>query len=653
MAAPSSRPFKLSEEAASTLRENLERAKALIDAQLEASQTTIANIYAGRDPGISLMPWATVPLRQSLNWGNPAETIGTIEVLSGWSVPEAAANLFLSRVRTLVAALVPGVPKIEVAARTPGATRAAEDQNLLTAITSEYSNLKEAMERASFLGLLSPIIGAKFIPKPDEKQAHRRAEFIALDPGTFGYEPHHRRFTWHTYAVQWEDFKWKDYVEVEDGSPMKPHELVQITEVYHKDFATGSDYKGQVPVSIFAKLRAAPKGQQDKPDAVGEYIITGLVPENPIVTSSFLPPAPSEDIPPAEAVAWVPIVRMIVRVLGQIDHEVKRSNRIILYNANTIRQEHVQEIATLDVAQEIYIPVDSDDENVSHKMRPVERVPILNELLATLNAYLAVLDDITGISAIDKGMAANPRKSATEAEAITFSANRQHRVRLRVVAKMFADLARVHQKWQRELYGKALAIPADDDRMVRSIAIPSPEQAEFSFRVDPIELENLSRRGEIESNMTALQLIGQQYANFSGSMPKVVRELSRRVSKTMGFVDVDDYLDMPVLEVGPADRYMRHLETGEDIPVFETDQHQMFIPYYLAVLERITGMGHRAVAGDPLVILEAVQKHTEFLNRAAQGPVGRAAEGSPGAEARDNVSAPLVRAGTLPAVGPQ
>tara|TARA_R110002020_G_C15775733_1_gene728621 strand:+ start:95 stop:526 length:432 start_codon:yes stop_codon:yes gene_type:complete len=86
----------------------------------------------------------------------------------------------------------------------------------------------------------------------------------------------------------------------------------------------------------------------------------------------------------------------------------------------------------------------------------------------------------------------------------------------------------------------------------------------------------------------------------------------------MGIENVDAYLDAPVIEEGPEDRYVNLLENGGELLVQETDDHNLHIGYYTAILDRAIGSGN-AMSVPVAALRDAIVKHQDFMAKAQQG----------------------------------
>jgi len=646
--------YQIKEEAVNELASLVQDSFGKLDAVYSATSKEISDLYACRD------------IENRNRWIDeiPEGGISINDVphptrVSEWHPPETTANLFLSRLRTIITALVPGSPTLEVKSRTPGATYAAEHQNELTEWVTDHGGLEKAMRRAAFLGMVSPYFGLKFIPKPDEKELVDRAEFEALEPTQCGYEPFHRRFHYHHYERDFGTLpkSWQKSQALKDADP-NDWDHVAVTEVYHPGFLYGGA-KGPCPMSIFVDVASKKTRSRRKRMALGNYVGTETLPICPLVIRSFLDAPPNEDVAPAECLSWIPLMRMIIGVLGQIDREIQTINNINLYDKQAIRQEVIRQIVESPRGSRLFVGVDVDDaqRGVNATLRPVEMNATLDQYLSALNTYIALFDDVTGVSAMERGTPLNPEKSATEAAAITQNASRRNKDRLEVISDAWGEIARVHHKWQRKLYGKKAEIPLASG-LTRVIDIPDPRVCSYSFRVDPVDLEHISRKGEIESLLTFLQQATQTVANFRGSIPKVIREILRRTGKAMGITDIDLLLEAPAVEQGPEDRIIRYLLTGDPIPVSPGDDHELYVSYYQNLILQGTENGFMpAEAG--VGIGAALQGHQMETQKAAMEQQAKLAAGTQaagpgmGSMADEGIAAPALRGGQVPLLGPR
>ena len=646
----------MTEESVNALRAIVEDSLSDVSAPLEGTEKLIADIYTGRDPlggaanlvlGDGGWPWNDIP--------DPTST-------SKWTPPETTANLFLSRVRQIVTQLTPGVPSIKVKSRVPGTSSLADYQNEITRFATDHGGLRDAMRRGAFLGLLSPYFGVKLVINDDEEAYEwEKVQFECVESSDCGYEPFQRRANWHSYNKQWGDLppKWKP----DFGTDSKPHDwdLVRVTEVYHPGFQFGAKDMGMCPMSVFVSnsvgRQVDGQFQGNVANALGHYVGSYALPECPLVIGSFLDSAPNEDVPPAEVLSWIPLMRMIVQVLVQINREITTVNKTVLYDKNAISEEAMDYIKIAAPGSTVFIGVDADDttRGVNATMRPVEQNSILSEYMAALSTYMQLFDDITGVGPIERGGAMNPRKSATEAAAITSAASRRNQDRLEVIAGMWSKVAHAHHMFQEYVYPTTINIPLPNGIM-RKIPVPQGDVASFAFEVDPIEIGHMSQRGEIDTHMNWLTVTTNTQQSFPQGVPRMTREALRKLGKVMGIEDVDLFLDVPTIEVGPEDRYIKHLQTGQPIQVHEDDQHDMYLAYYSKKLQEAL---EADIPGASVLGLEQAiathQRHSarrqEAINQQQMGEIMPGMGMGPGEV--DNNSAAALAAGMQPPPTPQ
>ena len=623
------KPYALPEDVAIALAALIESSATALHEPLSGNERLINDIYTGRDP---LGGAASMVIGEQ---GIPAHTIANALSAVSWRPPETTANLFLSRLRQIVANLTPGVPTFRAKARIPGAAHLADAQNRLTRIMTDHGDLRQAMRKAAFIGMLSPYFAVKVTYDAKEKVPYKRVHYDAIEARDCGYEPFHRRFKWHAYDMQWGDLPkhWRPDITGEEEP--KAWEIVRVTEVYHDGFRhTAKDPNG-TPMSIFVsrtgvedpsaeiRLEAADKTA----NTIGNYVITETIPECPIIIGQFLDPAPSEDVPAAEVLSWIPLMRMIVQTLVQIDREVRTSNNTILYDKNAISDDAIQAARNVVPGGTVFIGVDADDNTrgVNATMRPVEQSTVLNEYLAALQTYMRLFDDVTGVSPNDRGVAAGGRKSATEAAAITDASSKRNQDRLEIMASMWTQIAQVGFKYQRQIFGTQVDIPLDNG-IIRTIPVPDPMTACFSFDVDPVELGHLSNQGDIQALMQWITVTTNAQQAFAQGIPRMTREALRRLGNAMGIEDADIFLDAPTIELGPEERYIRHLQTQEPIMVFEDDQHDMYVAYYAKMQE--AAVNRNADEFQIIAIRQALDLHRMYaarrmdvINPAAMGGV--------------------------------
>jgi hypothetical protein len=282
----------------------------------------------------------------------------------------------------------------------------------------------------------------------------------------------------------------------------------------------------------------------------------------------------------------------------------------------------------------------------------MEKANHIPELMQALGVHMNMLDEITGVTATSMGRAENPRKSATEAGALAQSSNQRNEDRLKIVSRVWQDVAEVIHYNQRKLFGKTVEI-MNDSNIATKILVPSQYQASFSFRVDPVELGHMSKQNEADQLLSWVTIFSNAFLQFQGSMPRIIRESLRRVAKLMGIENVDAYLDAPVIEEGPENRYIAVLENGGEIAVSESDDHNLHIGYYTAILDRAIS-GGTGMSVPVAALRDAIQKHQEFLAQAQQGLAANPQGGSvvPGFGAEGQPSSDVAAMMESGAMGP-
>jgi len=575
------------------------------------------------------------------------------------------ANLFISRLLTVVSSLVPGTPTLEVVPRTAGAARMADNQNTISEFATDHGGLETAMARAALIGMLQPYFG---VVLETRKATHPvdRVHFKALEADKCGYEPFLNRFQWRVDICEWgalpQDLQerfMEDRAEHEEPAAWTVMELI---EVYHQGFRHGLEgLRDQdtnlTPVSYWLHpIEDAKAYGRRKTLFWGTYCGTRVLPDNPLHIDAFLQPAPNEACGPAEVSSWIPPMQQITSLLQSIRHFHETHNNITLFEGGAIQRGQIQQIIDTMGGRRVFIEVQPDDSTrgVNATMRPVELDSILSEMLSTLQLLIQLFDDVSGVSPMDRGMAQNPEKSATEASAITQNSSRRNKARLEVISRAFGRLARVHHRFQRGIYGKEIDLPTGSG-LAQKIVVPDPNFASFAFRVDPVDLEHISRRGQIESHLTFMREATQTLANFRGAIPPVVRELLRRAGRALGFVDIDMYLQQPSTDLGPQERLIDFLMQGEpDAPLntFPTDDSELFMAYYQNMLED----EHMVRRMDPALVerlMEAVVYYQQQGNRAQAAQLARQADGSRQELDLSAVAGPAAGPAVPPTMGPR
>lgn len=636
---PTAELNSLNEEVRNELKDLATRAHTELRRRVENTATDVARLYENDSADLGaqvirrLHDQGGVPVNELYD---PQSTFWQDGIRDH---PPVLANLFLSRLLTVVSAMVPGTPTLEVVPRTGAAARMADNQNTISEFATDHGDLQEAMSRAALLGMLQPYFGV-MLETRNAKHPADRVVFKAIEADKCGYEPFLRRFVWRVNLVEWGDIPAEMQARfMADRSPdtVKPWKLMEVIEVYHQGFRHGLEgLKDQethkCPVSYWlhpiedSKAYAKRKGLY-----WGTYCGTQILPDCPLHIDSFLQPAPNEACGPSEVQTWIPPMHQISAVLAAIQHFYETHNNITLYEGGAIQRDQIQQLMEARGGRRVFIEVQPDDASrgVNATMRPVELDSILGELLQTLSTLIQLFDDVTGVTAMDRGVPQNPEKSATEASAITQNSSRRNKARLEVVSRSFGRLARVHHRFQRGIYGKTIEIPTGSG-VAQTIIVPDPDFASFAFRVDPVDLEHISRRGQIESYVTFMREATQTLANFRGAMPPVIRELLRRTGRALGFIDIDLYLQQPSTDLGPQERLLDFLMQGDHrapLSTFPTDDSELFMGYYQSMLEDQQMVGKMS----PVLVeklMEATAYYQQLGSRAQAAQMARQADGS-------------------------
>jgi hypothetical protein len=589
-----------------------------------------------------------------------------MEELKGgvYNVGSNVLNLLTSRAVQIFVASTPGRPTFNIIPKNGAAARLAEQQDELVDVWVEGSGMEEAVRRAAWLDLFQTHVGVRLCENPRARGPYARMEFKVIEAPDCGYEPFARRFQWHARIEQWgalpEDLRKRCLEALDSNTPEpKPWEAVALTEVFDTDFAVemGDEKRKNCRVHVFVNLSGKfYRDRRNKKPDLGTYVVTHDLRCSPLYISSNMEAAPGEDMAPVEAAQWVGLLDAISDCVEQIKREISTTNNETLYDADRISQEVLSKAFSQPAGKRIYIPVSgaTDARGISHTMRPVERNSILGELITSLQTYLALLDDLTGVGPQDRGISVNPSKSATEAATLSASSSRRTAARLNKQANRWESLARIVFEYQRDYYGETIETPGNG--IVRVLPVPSPEQAHYEFKVALDEMENLSRRGRLDTHMMMHTVLTRDAATFVQGVPKLVRESQRRLLKSAGWTDIDNYLDRPVIEGGPEDRYIAALENGKDIPVYEDDDHALFISYYGKIMERAVASGQDGV---PMPALQqALQRHQMLLRARDAAAINGAANPSPvpgmsGQGEVDNAMRQQLQLGLPPQMSPQ
>ena len=626
MAYPTDLPtYKLAEHEHLALKAAVTAAMKETSAKVEPWIQLFGDMYTGRDPstGVGLAPV----------FADPSDATKTIDLgaigipdSGGLRIPKSGFNLLLSRLRQRVIATTPGVPRIAATALTDGAVRITEDQQALFDAVLPSTNLESQMERAAFLLPTQSHVGVRMLtnygPADGPADPHEAIGWQAIEATHCGFEPHLRRFTWWTYSTQFGGLPLNVKRALTEGlnkdSEPNPWDTVGVTEVYHNGFRMKSDKHigRQMPTSLFVRLEGDVwYGRRTNPE-IGVYVKTDILRGPVMVIERGLDPAPNEDVSMPEVISWLPPMRSIGIIIDMINSEIQNSNTTVLYDKQALGPS-IKAVMNIRPGQKLYMPVDvqdGDNRGVNATMRPVERNSVLPDLINTLNLYIALFDDVTGVGPLDRGSAVNPEKSATEASALVQASGRRNSDAIRVQSRLWSSAAKVFMIHQRDLLGDSVTIPQAGN-LVRNMKVPDPVKTPLNLRVDPVAFENQGRQGKIDTEMLVLTTLTNLAASLQNpNAMRMVNESARRFLKAVGWRDGDDYMETTG---DPVSRYVEMLETGKSIPVKDDDNHGAFIQVYQDILDR--GMSDATREVDISAIQDALQQHQIKFKEASQG----------------------------------
>jgi hypothetical protein len=636
------------------LAELVNASKAQFRGTVDGVRRIINDLYTGRDPasGGADLPPGGIPWNQIID---PDKT-------TTWTYPQVGVNLMQSRTRQLITELIPAVPVFHSEPLVAEASALTEDQNTISSWGARHGGLKKTFRKSTLHGLFGPHFGIKVVADKSHPHIEKRIQTIPIPASHCGYEPHHRRFSWHTYQTAWEHLQpsHREVLLKNLKDEPKPWEIATVTEVYH-DKILHSEKSG-CSVSWFIETNATetPAIPQpwdstvDNSTPLGAYVTTGTLPICPLVIEQFLDPAPGEDVPPAEVASWVSVLRSIHADVKQIEEEVGSINNIILVDKKAVDSEARAAIQNNPSGVTLYVPVDCSEDGmerangVSHKMRPIERNSALGEIISALQTHLQLLDEVIGASSLDRGVAAQPRKSAAEASALASAGNRRTRDRLNVIADAMAQVALVTFHLQRTAYGSTLKIPIAN-YLVKTLQVPDPKVARMAFRVDAVELGNLSKQGQVETHaasVTLLTNVRQQAPELI--QPQIIIREVQKYLRALGNYEAADAIRPPISASGPDQRirdYMYGRTT--EILVLEGDPHEEFLQFYLTEIETAAAKGGINVPAT--AIDAAIRRHQSFAT--AQAPSAPPQQPVPGfnpAGQPDNQALEAIEGGGIP-----
>ena len=582
--------FKLSEDEASDLDSLIQKAGEEILRPMNGSKYAIRSIWED----VGSIDDALRTIQRA--YGRDSEEAREHAVQSArWMPPRTGQSLAKVNAKIIVESVVPGVPGIGLKPLMHGAVKFAEDQKRLNRIFAEHGNIKEAIKRALFVGLMNPHFGILYNFDKD-KEKYDRGWIEAIEGEDCGQEPQAKRFSWYSKREQWSTLpeEWrKGYIslkELKKDEHPKSFDMFRVTRVFHKALAFEREYpdKKKCPVSIFME----PRERIDRDDTfsrVGEYVATDFVVECPLVIDSTEMPAPGEYVSSPEVLEWIPIIRMMIEDMNAINLEVATLSRIRLFNKQGLKQEEIENAFRSPINGVVWLGIAAEEyaTGVSGQVRPIEKDSNLSEMLAVFNHHAQLLGVISGVNQIDYGDAPSPQKSATEAGAIVQSSRVRRKERLEIVSRAMGEAFRIHHAYQREVYGNSIELPDG-----RKIDVPDPKLAPFVFRVDPIELGHLDLREDLSTNFTWLQVLTNVISAFPQQMPAIVRDALANVAEGMGHFDALEAIAVPEAGSSPQQRMSEFVIEGQvEIRVEKTDDPMPYVTYYMGLIEKFVAEG--------------------------------------------------------------
>lgn len=633
------------------LQDALVQAKGVLYERLFPVRQTVADLYAGRDGG------AATPLTWLLSQ-NPLNPIG-MPLRS--VIPEGTANFMFTYTQTISAATFPATPSVRSEPIMDDAAFSIEDQNQLNNFVALHSGTADMMQKAMPIALHNGWAGLKAIVRSDGP-THKRVQFVARDALQVGWEPFLRRFQWDLR------FEQASVLPADQRPPeCKPWQTVIITEVYVRKFGDLEKKK----LTFVQKWEGRPKAGEDEVSKWAAMELGKLVDEEdqetpPLVILKLEEPASGEDVPPAEALNWIPRIDALNTILMKYERMTKRIAQMWLASEAKLDKEQVQKMWNDESMTEHLLwvnPANSeamgmpigDPFSVDATLRPAEFVAeIFNQLANGINMQLFLLDRQTGISELQRGEVPGGRQSATEISVANTNAQLRNGKRRERVADAVSQLFQFVHEQQKAIYGNVLRI-AGQDGIVRAIPVPDPKAARAAMRVDAVELGHLIREGDLDARLAGHQQLLNTRVAFPSGAPAEIRESLRRILTALGWRDVERYVPPLHQNDSPQDRIQEFLlRGGRNIPAFPDDVHTQFIAEYDR-FQRVE-MARKAPNVAALrAVEEAKQQHQVFaaadqLSTAQQtnGNLGASAIGQEQAIANlvGNQNAPLLTSRT-------
>ncbi len=601
------------------LRESFSRSQRHLNYEIESQRDMIRNLYSGRDPNYNAPP----------AWWSAATGETQITSLRG-VVPATNANLLYSSIQSLVAALMPAVPSLRCEPLSDRAIELAEDQTDFLEWVFANSNADRAIQRAIGLALFDRWSAVKRVVDKSKKK-FERTTFQAVDPSACGWEPFDHRYEWSRLTRQFSSLpqSW-DLDTIEGVADIHPWDKILITEIYSKDFGGEKDkmfvYGKRVTAGGTAAKRTDDTSLENDP---GMLIATEDIPCSPLAFLKFAQPAPQEDVPNGEVVQWMPILQVMTVVLQKIEREARQANHINLYDAGSVDLEKAIE-KTINGVNELFIPVKGGgflnsagdvDTGVSHKLRPVERISIMGDLMQAFLLLKQEFNEISGLSDTRRGAFPGEVHAATTTAAVEQGADLRNVPRRESIAEAISTLGKIVMADQNEVYGDSIVIP--EKGLPKEISVPNTADAQFSLRVDVVELGHLARRGDPQAAGTYLQTALQ--VESQGSVGPLTSDAFKYFLRTLGLKAQAKGVPMPSTDQNPLWKLANWKLGRGTLDARPGENHAAFMAFYdMMLAEEVSKNG----SGDDLLIQDltlARRQHQQLANAARPPRASRSA----------------------------
>ena len=623
------RNMRLSDEDRTELLKIVYEAKAAVNLPAAGSRKIIQQLWEGEPVNTDLhaafvgSSSSSAPdlSSQGRELANLEKNVREVIEGKGSRVPKFAANILQVGTRILATSILPSLPSLQAQAQHAGAGQLEKDQNFLFRLSAEKGGLEQAFRDSIYEGILDTHFGMRADIDPDHEEQACRLQWFAIGAEWCGEEPGLRRFRWHDYCCQFGDLDAyvqgainRELKKAPTDVKVKGHHLVKVSEIYHGKLRIGQGEGERATIIV----------------SIGEggldiYCGTWEVDTCPVVVKGFLRPAPGKVVAYSEAHSWLPPIQMMSEILYALGQDVSNKVRLRLYDSRRINIDDIAKAHANRINGISYVEVSTENTagaelGVNAAMRPPESDSNLGDILASFNLVWRVSSYIMGISDIDFGDAPSPRKSASEANAITAHLSQRRKERLEVVVSAIREAAGIGMRLQRRAYGKEIKA-YDGFTMV----VPEYKPGRISLRIDALELGHLALRENSSNLLAYIQLLSNLKQTFPAGIPAMLRGSVAKVATIFGEHDLAATLTLPEYNEDARDRVIDALfvNPGTPIRVDENDDPAVFIPYLTALREKLgpaQRLKSQAVIDEALSSYELLAKK----NAASAAPGGEA-----------------------------